>query len=119
MASRQSTVDFLVEQMAQAGPITARKMFGEYAIYCNEKLVALVADDQLYLKPTPAGRAHLGAPTEAPPYPGAKPCFLIPAETWDHAGWLATLIRLTATNLPSPTSKRQPKRPPNRPLPKP
>jgi TfoX/Sxy family transcriptional regulator of competence genes len=29
MASKQSTVDFIVEQMAAAGTVTAKKMFGE------------------------------------------------------------------------------------------
>ncbi len=114
MASRQSTVDFILEQIAGAGAITARKMFGEYAIYNGEKLVALVADDQLYLKPTEAGRAHIGAPTAAPPYPGAKPCFLIPGERWEEAAWLTALVRLTTAELPQPAKKRKPAR-----LPKP
>src|SRR5690606_23587960 len=30
MASQQSMVDFITEQMADAGEISARKMFGEY-----------------------------------------------------------------------------------------
>lgn len=86
-------------------------MFGEYALYCNDKLVALVADDQLYVKPTRAGRAHLGQPTEAAPYPGAKPCFLIPGEAWDDAAHLTELIRLTAAELPPQAGKRKPKPP--------
>ncbi len=110
MASDQSTLDFALEQMSQAGAVSARKMFGEYAIYCNEKLVALIADNQLFVKPTQSGRAHIGAPTEAAPYPGAKPCFLIPGDRWEDAGWLAHLIRLTAAELPlPPPKKRKPK----------
>ena len=42
MASKQSTVDFLLEQMAQAGTISSKKMFGEHALYCNQKVVAFV-----------------------------------------------------------------------------
>lgn len=71
MASRQSTIDFIVEQMAEAGDISAKKMFGEYAIYCDGKLVALVCDDQLYIKPTSSGRNFIGKCIEAPPYKGA------------------------------------------------
>ena len=37
--------------------MAARKMFGEYRIYCGEKRGAMVADDQLFLKPTPGVRA--------------------------------------------------------------
>ena len=45
MASQQGTVDFIVEQMARAGAVSARKMFGEYGIYCDGKMVALVCGD--------------------------------------------------------------------------
>jgi len=57
MATQQSTVDYLLEQLRRAGSVSARKMFGEYALYRDGKLVALICDDQLYLKPTAAGRA--------------------------------------------------------------
>ena len=55
MATRQSTIDFLLDQLADLPGVRARKMFGEYALYLDEKVVALVCDDQLFLKPTPAG----------------------------------------------------------------
>jgi len=110
MSSQQSTVDFLLEQMATAGSVSARKMFGEYAVYCDGKMVALVCDDQLFLKPTPAGRVRIGAVEEAQPYPQAKPWFLISGDHWDDADWLSQIIRLTADALPAPTAKA-PKRP--------
>ncbi|GJD51723.1 hypothetical protein OPKNFCMD_4478 [Methylobacterium crusticola] len=55
MASQQSTVDFILEQAGAAGALSARRMFGEYALYCDGKTVALVCDDQLFLKLTEAG----------------------------------------------------------------
>ncbi|NLF52771.1 MAG: competence protein TfoX, partial [Leptolinea sp.] len=64
MGTRKETVDYLLEQMSGAGMLTARKMFGEYAIYCEGKIVALVCDDQLFIKPTAAARAFLGADVE-------------------------------------------------------
>ncbi len=78
MATKQSTVEYLLDQIAEAGAVTAKKMFGEYGVYCDGKMVALVCDDQLFVKQTPAGKAFLGDCPEKPPYPGAKPCFLIP-----------------------------------------
>ena len=57
MASDIAFVEYVCEQMSAAGTITSRKMFGEYAIYCEGKVVALVYDDQLFLKPTSAGRS--------------------------------------------------------------
>ena len=107
MASNQSIVDLMAERMAGAGVITTRKMFGEHAIYCGTKLVALVCDDRLFVKPTPAGRAFIGTPVEAPPYPGAKPSFLI--EDWERAEWLSELVRRTEAALPQP-APRKPRR---------
>lgn len=60
MASQQKTVDYLMEQSAEAGTITSKKMFGEFALYCDTKVVAFVCDDQLFIKPTEAGRDFLG-----------------------------------------------------------
>lgn len=107
MASQQSTVDFIVEQMARAGAVSGRKMFGEYAIFCDGKMIGLVCDDQLFVKPTPGGRTHIGEVTEAPPYKGAKPCFLISGDRWDDSDWMTTLARISTAELPSPVKKHR------------
>ena len=96
MATTQRTVDVLLEAMAGAGAVTAKKMFGEYGVYCDGKIVGLVCDDQLFMKATAAGRAFLGdAVDEAPAYPGARPSFRVDAERWDDADWMAELVRVT------------------------
>lgn len=105
MASKQSTADFITDQISSAGSVSAKKMFGEYGIYCDGKLVALVCDDRLFIKQTPEGRAYLGECEEAPPYPGAKPCFVIPGDQWDDREWLSRLISITAAQLPIPKKK--------------
>ena len=106
MTTRQSIVDFIVEQMAGAGAVTGRKMFGEYGLFLDGKMVAIVGDDRLFLKPTPGGRAAAGALAEEAPYPGAKPCLVIPEERWDDAAWMARIARATAAELPAPKPKR-------------
>lgn len=105
MASRQQTADYILDQLAQAGRVAAKKMFGEYGIYCDGKIVALVCDDQLFVKPTARGRALIGKPREAAPYPGAKPYFLIDGDQCEDADWLVDLIRATAKELPPPKPK--------------
>ena len=105
MASRQSTIDFILEQIADAGAVSAKKMFGEYGIYCDGKMVALVCDDQLFVKPTESGRSFIGNITEGVPYPGAKACFLIAGDKWDNRNWLGELIRVSAAELPLPKKK--------------
>jgi TfoX/Sxy family transcriptional regulator of competence genes len=105
MGSRQETVDYIIDQLAAAGEVSAKKMFGEYGIYCGGKMVALVCDEQLFIKPTAGGRAWIGTPDEASPYPGAKPCFLIDGGKWDEAAWLCELVRISARELPAPKKK--------------
>jgi TfoX/Sxy family transcriptional regulator of competence genes len=100
MASSQQNVDFILEQLTDAGDVSARKMFGEYAIYRRDKVVALFCDDQLFVKPTVGGKAFIGKVKEAPPYPGAKPCFLITGDQCEDGEWLSELILLTDRELP-------------------
>jgi TfoX/Sxy family transcriptional regulator of competence genes len=107
MASKQDTAEYIASRIEGAGAIRYRKMFGEYGIYCDEKMVALVCNDQLFVKPTPGGREFLGEVEEAPPYPGAKDWFLIPEDDWDDSLRLSELIRITTAEAPA-TQKKKP-----------
>lgn len=109
MASDQSFVEYVCDQLHGVGRVTYRKMFGEYAIYVGEKVVGLVCDNQLFVKQTDAGRALLQEPVMAPPYPGAKPAFLIAAEL-DDGELVSALFKVTANELPEPKPKK-PKKP--------
>ncbi len=106
MSTQQKTVDYILEQSAGAGRMTARKMFGEYGMYCDGKVMAFICDDQLFIKPTEAGRAYLGEVTEAEAYPGSKMYFLVAGDRWDDADWLAGLVKATADALPAPKAKK-------------
>ena len=112
MASDAKTVAFLVDQIATAGVVYAKPMFGEYGLYCDGKMVALVCEDQLFVKPTAGGRAFAGTLDEAAPYPGAKPCLLIDTDRWDDSDWLTQLISISVAELPLP--KPKPKQAPSR-----
>jgi len=105
MASDQKFVDFVLDQTQSAGEITAKKMFGEYGVYVDGKIVGLICDNRLFIKPTHAGRELFYYFAEQPPYEGAKPSFLI-EEKLDDAEWLSTLIKLTAAELPEPKPKK-------------
>jgi TfoX/Sxy family transcriptional regulator of competence genes len=106
MASTQNFVDFILGQIENAGHIAYRKIFGEYALYCNNKVVALVCDDQLFVKATAAGRTFIGKPVEAPAYPGAKLSFLV-SDMIDDREWLSELVRITEKELPGPREKKK------------
>lgn len=110
MASKQSTVDYIVEQMGGAGEVFAKKMFGDYGVFCGEKSVALICDNELFVKPTEAGRELLRECVERSPYPGAKPCFFISGEYWEDREWLSGLIKVTAAHLLQPGAKKKVKK---------
>jgi len=106
MASDQSFVDYIVEQIQDAGEVTARKMFGEYGVFSNGKIFALICDNKLFVKPTESGRAFIKDVVEAPPYEGAKPSFLIEEKVEDRE-WLSDLVRITLRELPEPKAKKK------------
>ena len=108
MASDKNFVDFVVDQIENAGLITYKKMFGEYAIYSGGKVVALICNNRLFVKPTEGGRAFIGNENvvEAPAYPGSKLKFLIEDKIEDRE-WISELIRITANELPKPKPKRK------------
>lgn len=104
MASKPELVQYIAEQLAPAGAITCRKMFGDYGVYCDGKIFALICDDQLFVKITDAGRALAPACPEAPPYEGAKPYLLV--EDVDDGAFLVALACATCAALPAPKPKR-------------
>ncbi|OGI08038.1 MAG: competence protein TfoX [Candidatus Margulisbacteria bacterium GWF2_35_9] len=108
MASELSFVEFIVDQIDSVTPITFRKMFGEYAVYSGNKVVALICDNRLFVKQTGGGRAFIGKVTEAPAYQGAKPSFLI-EDKFEDREWLSELIRITADEVPEPKPKKKKK----------
>lgn len=105
MPSDQNFVDFVLEQIKNAGAITAKKMFGEYGIYADGKIFGLICDNKLFIKPTISGRKFIGNVVEAPPYVGAKPGFLI-EEKIEDSEWISELVRITLKELPAPKKKK-------------
>jgi TfoX/Sxy family transcriptional regulator of competence genes len=106
MSTSPATVQYILDQAGLGNRLTSRKMFGEYALYLDGKVVALVCDDQLHLKPTEAGRASLGDVTLARPYPGAKEHFLL-ADELDEPERLRAALLVTAQTLPPPKPKKR------------
>lgn len=106
MASRQETVDYVLEQIGEAGTVSARKMFGEFGIYCDGKFIGAVCDDEFFLKPTEAGKAFSPEQDEGSPYPGAKLHFHIAGDQLEDRDWVCQFVRLTTDALPAPKPKK-------------
>lgn len=105
MASNADFVQYIVDQCSGAGEIVAKKMFGDYGIYCNGKIFGLICDNRFYLKPTEAGHALLRKEELRPPYDGAKDYFYI-ADVDDH-DYLSSLVRETYKALPEPKKRKK------------
>ena len=88
-----------------AGEITYRKMFGEYGMYLDGKIFALICEDQLFVKITEAGRKMRPEFPEAPPYEGAKNYLLV--DDIDDKEALVEFVIATCTELPAPKTKKQ------------
>ena len=104
MASHPDFVDYVTEQLQQAGTIRAKKMFGEYGLYCDEVFFAMVCEDQLFLKITPLGEAAFPALPKAPPHEGAKEAFLI--EDLEDRALLTALTQATCQALKQHPKKK-------------
>jgi TfoX/Sxy family transcriptional regulator of competence genes len=108
MATDASFADYVLGQVElPPGRVSLRKMFGEYALYVDDRVVALLCDDQLFLKPLEPLRARLGRVDEAAPYPGAKPHFRI-ADELERPAELTALLLEAARLLPVPKGKKRP-----------
>jgi TfoX/Sxy family transcriptional regulator of competence genes len=105
MGTRPSTIDFLLEQAAPAGRVRAAKMFGEHALYCDDKVVALVLGDELFVKPTPGALAFAPDCEVAPPHRCMRPHILVPGDRWEDQAWLVQLFRIAASELTLPRRK--------------
>jgi TfoX/Sxy family transcriptional regulator of competence genes len=103
MSTSPATIDHILDSLS-ALPLSARKMFGEYAVYLDGKVVALVCDDRLFVKPTTGAVIHLPRAPLAPPYPGAKG-HLDATESLDDAEVVIQALRAVAAELPPPKPK--------------
>ena len=105
MASNPDFVQFILDQCAAAGPVSAKLMFGDDCLYCADKPVGLICDNNLYLKPLPELRPLLKSVELQSPYDGAKPHYLIPDV--DNADYLASLIKTSFDLLPAPKTRKK------------
>ena len=107
MATNREFMLYVEDQIGHIKDLRFKKMFGEYGIFIGLKMVAILSDDQLFVKPTNEGINLLENPTFAPPYPGAKPYLLI--EDLDDKVMLEKLLQITYEDLPLPKEKKKKK----------
>ena len=103
MASHKDFVNYVAEQLREAGTIRSRKMFGEYGLYCDEVFFGVICDDQFFVKVTPQGEAAFPDLPKVPPYEGAKDYIWV--EDVDDRDTVTALTRVTCLALRSRARK--------------
>lgn len=104
MASSLDFVNYICQQIEEAGMISYRKMFGEYAVYCDGKVIGLICDNQFFVKKTKGGKLIYPNYEEQSPYSNAKPHFVI--DNVDNKDLMTRLVRMTCDELPNPKHKK-------------
>ena len=106
MATKKETVEFILDTLEDRKRFTARAMFGEYALYADGKVVALVCDDQLFVKIVPASAELEQVCEKGEPYPGAKPHYLIEEVQLARLRQLPAILLDIAASLPEKKKKK-------------
>jgi len=108
MSTSPSTIDHILSRVGGKLEVTSRKMFGEYGLYLDGRMVAMVCDDTLFVKALPGPIACLGEHEERAPYPGAKPHAVVEERFMAGRGRLAELLRC-AWEVTAEPKKTKPK----------
>ncbi|MEN9338617.1 MAG: hypothetical protein RI945_342 [Candidatus Parcubacteria bacterium] len=104
MSSTKDFLDFVIDQIRDQDMVRFKKMFGSYALYYDNKVVALICNNQLFIKNIEAsknfvekefGKENLHL---APPFPGAKKWILLEDEI-ENREFLNELIETTRESL--------------------
>lgn len=101
MATDLSFVEYVTQQSGLDERITFKRMFGEYGIYVDGKVVAFACDNSLFVKAADATAGLTANLPRRPPYPGAKP-YPVADEWLDDADRFHALLVLTAKAMPEP-----------------
>lgn len=104
MATDLSFVQYVSDQIGLGARISHKKMFGEYALYLDGKVVAFACDNSLFIKPSQAAVDLAPKLPQRPPYPGAKN-YPVADELLDDPEALRHLIVATADLMPLPKPK--------------
>lgn len=100
MSTKQETVDYILSQL-EGLDVRARKMFGEYGLYCDEKVTAFICDDTLFVKILPENTQLATGIPKAPAYPGSKDYYAVPGDKLEDTDWLRQFIQTTARAVPA------------------
>ncbi|MCL1901801.1 MAG: transcriptional regulator [Firmicutes bacterium] len=103
MATTVDYIEFVCGQIAGAGEIRHKKMFGEYMVYVDDRPVLLVCDNIVFVKILPFLDDVMGGAEKGFPYKGAKEHYILDIDDSDKAKTVAAFI---AKNTPLPKKRK-------------
>src|ERR687896_477047 len=98
MRTSKETIARLLEQLEPLD-VRTRPMFGEYALYCDEKVVGFVCHDTLLMKVTDVSGESAPALPFDRPYPEAKDYHAVAPDRFADVEWLQSFVQRTADIL--------------------
>ncbi len=110
MATQKETIEFILKKLGDPKRFSAKAMFGEYALYAEGKVVALVCDDLLYVKILPASQELEPLCEKGNPYPGAKLHYLVEEVQLSTMRNLPAILFAVAAAIPAKKKKAVRKR---------
>jgi len=106
MATDKSFAEYILDQIDDK-KAWVRAMFGEFAIYYDDKVVGLICDNTLFLKVTENSEKLLTGNKTGPAYKGAKPSYIISEEILEDSKQLKKIILGIYDDLPAPKNKNK------------
>ena len=104
MACSLDFIEFVSSQIAAAGTVRCRKMFGGYIVYVDEKPVVLVCDDIPYIKEHEAIKSMMSSAERGFPFKGAKEHYILDVSKSDFA---VNVVKALVEVLPYPKSRKK------------
>jgi len=104
VATSPAQLDAIVARVEPL-PITAKRMFGEYALYLDNRIPAFVIDGVLSVKVTSLEDERLTVDLLGPIFPGSKDYWRIPEPLAADGDWLRELLMATAALIDPPKPK--------------
>ena len=104
MACSEEFIDFVYSQIKDTGTVRAKKMFGDWMIYVDEKPIVIACDNICFVKMLPAVRDIMADALTGYPYDGAKTHYILVIE---HREKAVEVIRALLPVIPYPKKREK------------
>ena len=105
MASSQEYLDYVRAQANGPWTLRARKMFGDWMVYADDRPILLVCDNTVFVKIVPELAALMADAERGLPYEGAKEHYILDIDDTDLARQVVAVLE-AVTPLPKPKKKK-------------